>query len=348
MKISILLLLIAVPFVGQSRDLLFNRLEKLHKKDQKKCLEVVQRCIKQSPEKAAPYYFASIIYDAKSDKSRTTEGKYRNMKRAIGYALTFEEKANDELTEKVNWVEYREALTERTSRIVTKLEAEEKTKFADDLLAQYQKLDASTLVLTDETDFEDAELFEEEMTKEPEILILPTSDEIDESDKSNETMIVNGSSKIQFYGLPKGNEVVMSADVDEEQEVLVLINKERVRLGMTPLEWDENLANAARYHAYDLATQDYFDHQSYDRKSGNLVQVGGTFDRIKKFYSASFVNSENIAAGNQSAEGTYEQWFTSEGHYENMFNESSRKVGLGVFYDPNSTYGYYWVFCTAL
>ncbi len=345
MKIYIVLLLIAMPFVGQSRDLLFNRLEKLHKKDQKKCLEVAQRYMNQFPENAAPYYFSSIIYNAKSDKSRTTEGKYRNMKRAIGYAVTFEEKADDELTQKVNWIEYREALSERTSRILTKLEAEEKSKFADDLLAQYQKLDVSTDAFLEETDAEDLELFEGEILEENELVILPNSNE---SDKNSEAMIVNGSSKIQFFGLPKGNEIVMSADVQEEQEVLVLINKERVRLGMTPLEWDEKLANAARYHAYDLATQDYFDHQSYDLKNGKLVEVGGTFERIRKFYSASFVNSENIAAGNQSAEATYEQWFTSKGHYENMFNESSRKVGLGVFYDPNSTYGYYWVFCTAL
>ncbi len=345
MKTSILLLLIALPFVGQSRDLLFNRLEKLHKKDQKKCLEVAQRCIEQSPEKAAPYYFASIIYDAKSDKSRTTEGKYRNMKRAIGYAVAFQEKAEDELMVKVNWNEYSAALTERTSRIITKLEAEEKTKFADDLMAQYQKLDATSIDLADETAFEDAELFERDMTEEHEILILP---ETTESQESSGGMIVNGSSNMEFFGLPKGNEVVVSADVDAEQEVLALINKERVRKGMVPLEWDPNLANAARYHAYDLATQDYFNHQSFDRKGDNLVQVGGTFERIKKFYTASFANSENIAAGNKSPKDTYEQWYNSKGHYENMFNESSRKVGLGVFYDPNSTYGYYWVFCTAL
>lgn len=341
-KFLLICLLVALPFVGQSRDLLFNRLEKLHKKDQKKCLEVAQRYMKQSPEKAAPYYFASIIYDAKSGKSRTTEGKYRNMKRAIGYAVSFEEKTDEELIIKVNWIEYREALSERTSRILSKLEAEEKTEFVDDLLAQFQKLDGTQELFSDEPVREDVVEFEEEIVAADDIAIVP------ESDESAGNLIVNGSSKIQFFGLPKGNEMIVSADVAEEQKVLVLINKERVRLGMSPLEWDENLANAARYHAYDLATQDYFDHQSYDRKSGKLVQVGGTFDRIKKFYSASFVNSENIAAGNQSAEGTYEQWFTSEGHYENMFNESSQKVGLGVFYDPNSTYGYYWVFCTAL
>ena len=77
------------------------------------------------------------------------------------------------------------------------------------------------------------------------------------------------------------------------------------------------------------------------------MEVGGTFSRIKKFYSKSFVNSENIAAGNESPQVTYEQWYNSPGHYENMTNPASNKVGLGVFYDANSTYGYYWVFCSA-
>ena len=116
---------------------------------------------------------------------------------------------------------------------------------------------------------------------------------------------------------------------------------------MQPLIWEEDLARAARYHAYDLATQNYFDHNSYDRINGNLIEVGNTFTRIKKFYNETFVNSENIAAGNESAEGTYLQWYNSPGHYKNMFNKKSSKVGIGVFKSSESSYGYYWVFCTA-
>lgn len=342
MKLSILLLLVALPFVGQSRDILFKRLEKLNQKDQKKCLEVAQRYMTMFPENASSYYFASIIYDAKSDKSRTTEGKYRNMKRAIGYAVTFEEKADDDMSLEVNWTEYRAALSERTALIISQLEAENKTQFRNDLYANYQKLDNTLEISMDGSDFSNLDKFEEVPLESTEVITLNSGTE------STDALIVNGSSNQQFFGLPKGNEVVISSDVKGEQEVLALINKERVSQGMSPLEWDENLANAARYHAYDLATQDYFDHQSYDRKSGTLVEVGGTFDRIKKFYSASFVNSENIAAGNSLPSSTYQQWYNSPGHYDNMFNKSSKKVGLGVFYDPNSTYGYYWVFCTAL
>ena len=116
---------------------------------------------------------------------------------------------------------------------------------------------------------------------------------------------------------------------------------------MNPLEWEEDLAKACRYHAYDLGSQGYFDHNSFDRNKDNLFEVGGTFERIRKFYNDTFVNSENIAAGNEGVEGTFQQWYTSKGHYENMFNSSSKKVGIGVCHIPGSTFGYYWVFCTA-
>lgn len=49
----------------------------------------------------------------------------------------------------------------------------------------------------------------------------------------------------------------------------------------------------------------------------------------------------------QDVKGTCQQWYTSKGHYDNMFNSSSKKVGIGVCHIPRSPYGYYWVFCTA-
>ena len=153
--------------------------------------------------------------------------------------------------------------------------------------------------------------------------------------------------KMVYYGLPIGNERIKSASITYEKEILGIINSERKKQGMQELIWEEDLARAARYHAYDLATQKYFDHNSYDRKNGKLIKVGGTFERIHRFYSKTFVNSENIAAGSSNPGGTYNQWYKSPGHYKNMFNRKSKKVGIGLYYDKDSLYGYYWVFCNA-
>lgn len=331
MKISFILLLVALPFAASSRDILFNRLEKLHAKDPAKCLETSKRYMDLFPDNPASYYFASIIFDERADKSKTVQGKYRNLKKAIGYAVTFEEKDNDDLASEVSWDDFRLKLTESSRETIEQLELENETKYSSDLLATLQKFDEDVTVtlVTNTVAHTTSE------AKKVEVL------------NNSEAVKVGKNSTLKFFGLPKGNEIVESADLAGEQAVLELINKERVRQGMAKLEWDENLARAARYHAYDLATQDYFDHDSHDRTNDKLVEVGGTFERIRKFYSASFVNSENIAAGNSTAEATYQQWFDSPGHYANMFNSASRKVGLGVFYDENSTYGYYWVFCTA-
>lgn len=331
MKISFIFLLVALPFVASSRDILFNRLEKLHEKDPSKCLEVSKRYMDLFPDNASSYYFASIIYDERADKSRTVQGKYRNLKKAIGYAISFEEKDHDDLASEVSWDDFRLKLSESSRNTVEQLELANESKYSADLLSSLRAFDENVTIALNSNDVANAS---------------PETPKVEEL-KATEMVKVGKNSTIEFFGLPRGNELVESADLNGEQAVLALINEERIRQGMSPLEWDDNLARAARYHAYDLATQDYFDHDSYDRKNGNLVEVGGTFDRIRKFYSSSFVNSENIAAGNESAEATYQQWYNSKGHYDNMFNSASRKVGLGVFYDENSTYGYYWVFCTA-
>jgi uncharacterized protein YkwD len=131
----------------------------------------------------------------------------------------------------------------------------------------------------------------------------------------------------KYFGLPIGNELVPSNGLSQEKEIVRLLNIARNARGQTELIWEEGLAKAARYHAYDMATQKYFNHDSYDRINGDLVKVGGTFERIKMFYSSSFVNSENIAAGGATGAATYKQWYNSKGHYHNMFNPSAKRVG---------------------
>ncbi|MFK7786421.1 MAG: CAP domain-containing protein [Crocinitomicaceae bacterium] len=330
MKNAIILLLLALPFSALSSDILFNRLEKLHEKDQKQCLEVSKRYIKLFPENPAAYYFSSIIYNARADKSRSTTGKYRNLKRAIGYAITFQQKDDGTIASDVNWDDYTEELTERAYLVADQLEEEDEGKYSSTLLTTLNKLDKTV-----EVDLGD-------------IALVETKSKTETTKLAPIAITVDANSSTKFYGMPSGKEIVISSSPQGEKEMLRIINEARVEKGMSELVWDEDLAKAARYHAYDLATQDYFDHDSFDRSGEKLTQVGGTFDRIRRFYSKSFANSENIAAGNESANVTYMQWYNSPGHYRNMFNESSKKVGLGVFYDPDSEYGYYWVFCSAL
>ena len=141
MKKVILLLLIVLPMFAQSRDMFFNRLEKLNKKDQKKCLEVAKRYIRHFPNNSSAYYFSSIIYNKKADKSRNAIGRYRNMKRAISYALTFEEKDDGTIRAEMQWSEYTSELTERALILADELDAINEDQYSTSLLSNLDKLD---------------------------------------------------------------------------------------------------------------------------------------------------------------------------------------------------------------
>lgn len=316
--------LLFVFFIVQNSfgsELIFNRLNNLYNRDAKKCLIVAKRYIDYIPNNASPYYFAAKIYSDKSKLSKTNRGKYLNVKRALNYASDFDDINNAFIKQTVEWNVFKLELSKTTNDLINSL--------SDNLEFDLsERLSSSLSSFNHEYETEDI-----------------TSNEFNGNEITNVYESIH-KPKV-FFGMPEGDEIISSANLSEEQKLLDLINLERNKLGLVPLVWEEGLANASRYHAYDLGTQNYFNHSTYDRKDGKLVKVGGTFERIKKFYSKSYVNSENIAAGNGSAYDTYMQWFNSPGHYKNMFSPESTKIGIGVANVEDSPFGYYWSMCTA-
>ncbi len=317
-SLSILIFLLIV-FQSSAKDHFFNRLEKLYEKDAKTCLIVAKRHIKFFPKQAASYFFCSKISKDKYKKGNSLHSQYNHLNKAIDFANRFEELSDESLKKRANWSEFKIGLINETQELVDLLQLRNEFSYSERLDDKLNKFNRSY----------------------KQVAIVTEKNEIKE--------VFNLSNSITlFYGMPTGKEVVESASLTEEQKLLNLINAERKRLGMQPLAWEEGLANASRYHSYDLATQNYFNHSSYDRINGNLVKIGGTFDRIIRFYTKSYVNGENIAAGHQSAYKTYQQWLKEKTHYKVMFNPKSKKVGIGVVYFEKSPFGYYWTMCTAL
>ncbi len=314
-----ILFLLFVAFQASAKDHFFNRLEKLYEKDSKNCLIVAKRHIKFFPEQAASYFFCAKIFEDKFKKAKNVRAQYIHINKAMNFALQFDKLSDEELKERAKWTDFKVELLNETQELVDLLDLRNDFSQKERLDDKFSKLNG---------DYVD-------------VVIVTDKNEI-----KNVFNVRNATTL--FYGMPTGKEFVESASLTEEQKLLVLINQERKRLGMEPLEWEEGLAKASRYHSYDLATQNYFNHSSYDRVDGELVKVGGTFDRIPKYYSKSFVNGENIAAGYQSAEQTFKQWMDSKAHYKIIFNPKSKKIGIGVFYYENSPFGYYWTMSTAL
>ena len=318
MKIVAFILIVLFTSKIIAGDRRYNHLLKLYTSNTEKCLKVSKKHITKHPEKSVPYYFAAKIYLDKFNKSPKLSQKYSLISRSIFYGTKLDKLNDEALESKVDWKSQRKEIINKSLALISDLNNADFGDKAGKLSKKLNRLEYSS----------------------PKKKLTPKKE-------TREGEFAAEDIKMMYYGLPTGNERIKSASITDEKQILAIINSERKKQGMQELIWEEDLARAARYHAYDLATQKYFNHNSYDRKNGKLIKVGGTFERIHRFYSKTFVNSENIAAGSSNPSGTYKQWYKSPGHYKNMFNRKSEKVGIGIYYDKDSLYGYYWVFCTA-
>lgn len=107
-----------------------------------------------------------------------------------------------------------------------------------------------------------------------------------------------------------------------------LVNAERAAGGCQPLIVDDRLANAAQGHSTDMATRDYFSHESPE---------GETF--VDRALAAGYPSpaAENIARGQTSPEQVMNDWMNSSGHARNILDCEYRAIGVGL-----DTRGWYW------
>lgn len=145
-----------------------------------------------------------------------------------------------------------------------------------------------------------------------------------------------------LQGIPTGKENVAVVSQDLENEVLALVNEIRKKNNLKPLVEQNDLARAARYHAKDMALDDYVEHFSFDRKGKKLIKQCETFVRIERFISMNYLG-ENIAAGKATAKETVDGWMKSKGHRENILNPNFKYLGVGYYFKSSSIYKHYWV-----
>ena len=136
-----------------------------------------------------------------------------------------------------------------------------------------------------------------------------------------------------------------SANADYEQQVIELVNAQRLANGnLPPLKREDTLTDAARYHATDMGQDNYFNHNTYDRINGALVQVCSFQDRVVGYYGSGWsALAENIAAGYGTPEQVMTGWMNSSGHRANILNPNLREIGVGYAIVAGSGYTRYWV-----
>lgn len=123
-----------------------------------------------------------------------------------------------------------------------------------------------------------------------------------------------------------------------EQEVIVLTNQLRVSLNLQPVVHNDCLALASRRHSQDMGQRNYFSHNALEPAPYGV----SPWDRMAAAGYTGQPTGENIAAGNSTSQGTFNQWFNSQGHYDNMTNPDANEIGMGFAEVPGSDYTYYW------
>lgn len=136
------------------------------------------------------------------------------------------------------------------------------------------------------------------------------------------------------YDVPSSNEVY-------EQEILDRVNDVRGDHGLPPLKRSDDLDDASRYHATDMAQDGYFDHDSYDCSGGETVKVCDWSERIQTYYSNWRSLAENVAAGYATPESVMNGWLNSSGHRNNILSTGNWEIGIGYY--RGGSWRHYWV-----
>ncbi|WP_096202394.1 stalk domain-containing protein [Bacillus sp. FJAT-45350] len=118
--------------------------------------------------------------------------------------------------------------------------------------------------------------------------------------------------------------------VGYERQLFELTNVTRVRKGISPLNWSEEMSYTARKHSQDMAKYNYFSH---------VNTKGDTpFERMKEDGFTFRVAGENLAMGQTSAIFALHALMNSEGHSKNILHEQFEELGVGVAFSKDIPY----------
>ena len=115
-----------------------------------------------------------------------------------------------------------------------------------------------------------------------------------------------------------------------EEQILILVNKERLQRGLSPVVLNWQISRVARTKSEDMRDNDYFSH--------NSPTHGSPFDMLRKFNIAFRSAGENIAKGQQTAEEVMQAWMNSEDHRKNILNDDFREIGVGYAEGGGTTF----------
>ncbi len=117
-------------------------------------------------------------------------------------------------------------------------------------------------------------------------------------------------------------------------DIAELINAERVRRGLAPLAWSENLARAARRHAADMAAHPGLVHQGSDGSDGarRILEAG--------YPAASWLEVVGWGFGGEPGP-MVAWWMNSPDHMPKLLSADVEDIGTG-YATGLGPWGHYW------
>ncbi len=146
-------------------------------------------------------------------------------------------------------------------------------------------------------------LFADYLAKEEELAIFAA---MPMDNASRQTLLINAQLASKFD--------------PEESRCMQDANLIRSLLGLRVLQFDPQLAAAARDHSADVEKLNFFAHES------PVAGKTTPWDRAKLFGTSA--SAENIAAGVRDGVAASRMWWHSPGHHKNMIGEHGR-IGVG-------------------
>ncbi|MGH2471276.1 MAG: CAP domain-containing protein [Candidatus Limnocylindria bacterium] len=126
------------------------------------------------------------------------------------------------------------------------------------------------------------------------------------------------------------------ASANAQSDLLGLINAYRASQGRQPVSPNVALTAAAVWMAGDMAAKNYVGHVSSDGRSPTqrMSAFGYPVD--------SMYTGEDLGAGYGTAGAVVAGWKASAAHNAVLLNPNYNAVGIGLVYNPGSTYKWYW------
>ena len=116
------------------------------------------------------------------------------------------------------------------------------------------------------------------------------------------------------------------------EQVIVLVNEARIAEGLNPVYAVPYLCELSEIRAEECVYN--FSHSRIN---------GDSFVSIIDYDLAPWMSAaENIASGMNTPEATFEQWRNSPSHWSAIMNPEYTHMGVGVTYNEDSVYKWYW------